>query len=101
MFWGELGAADRDIVFFYVAGHGIAPALQRDVMELARRFFALPEADKLAIEMVNSPHFRGYNRVASELTRGRPDWREQLDIGAEREALPPARNAPAWTRLRG
>lgn len=37
--------------------------------------------------MIHSPHFRGYNRAASELTRGQPDWREQFDIGAERPAL--------------
>ena len=51
--------------------------------------------------MVNSPHFRGYNRVASELTRGQPDWREQIDIGAERPALARDANSPAWARLRG
>ncbi len=53
----------------------------------ARGNFALPEADKLAVQMVHSPHFRGYNRAAAELTRGQPDWREQFDIGAERPAL--------------
>jgi isopenicillin N synthase-like dioxygenase len=100
-FLGELGAAARDIGFFYVAGHGIAPALQREVMELARRFFALPVADKLAVEMVNSAHFRGYNRVASERTRGHPDWREQIDIGAERPALERTPGSPPWVRLQG
>jgi isopenicillin N synthase-like dioxygenase len=69
-------------------------------MDLARQFFSLPDRDKLALEMVNSPHFRGYNRVAAELTRGRPDWREQIDLGAERPALPRG-NSPAWARLRG
>ena len=100
-FLTELRAAAHEVGFFYVTGHGVDARLLGDVMEASAKFFSLPEADKLAIEMVNSPHFRGYNRVASELTRGRPDWREQLDIGAEREALPPGRNAPAWTRLRG
>jgi isopenicillin N synthase-like dioxygenase len=51
--------------------------------------------------MINSPHFRGYNRAGYEHTRGKPDWREQIDIGAEREPLPFDPNAPAWTRLRG
>ena len=35
------------------------------------------------------------------MTRGKRDWREQVDIGAEREALPFDPAAPAWTRLQG
>jgi isopenicillin N synthase-like dioxygenase len=76
-------------------------AAHGDLMQTTRRFFALPEADKLAIEMISSPHFRGYNRVASERTRGLPDWREQIDIGAERPALPRDAGLPVWSRLRG
>jgi len=34
--------------------------------------------------MVHSPHFRGYTRVGWERTRDQADWREQIDIGAER-----------------
>lgn len=51
--------------------------------------------------MVHSPHFRGYNRAAAELTRGQPDWREQFDIGAERPALQLANETPRWARLQG
>jgi isopenicillin N synthase-like dioxygenase len=87
--------------FFYLIGHGIGEDLTGDVLALSHRFFALPEPDKLEIEMINSPHFRGYNRVGFEHTRGKPDWREQIDIGAEREALPFDSSAPAWTRLQG
>ena len=101
VFLAEVRAAARGPGFFYVTGHGIADALTADVLALARAFFALPERDKLAIEMVNSPHFRGYNRAGFEHTRGKPDWREQVDIGAENEALPYDASAPAWTRLQG
>lgn len=100
-FLAELRAAAHDVGFFYLTGHGVEPALLGDLVEFSRRFFALPAAEKLAIEMVNSPHFRGYNRVAWELTRGAPDWREQIDIGAERRALPRESGEPAWTRLQG
>jgi isopenicillin N synthase-like dioxygenase len=100
-FLEELRAAARDVGFFYLTGHGVEPTLLSDLVAFSRRFFALPAADKLAIEMVNSPHFRGYNRVAWELTRGAPDWREQIDIGAERPALPREPGTPAWTRLQG
>jgi isopenicillin N synthase-like dioxygenase len=97
----ELRAAARDVGFFYLTGHGVDPDLLRNLVLVARRFFALPEPDKLAIEMVHSPHFRGYNRVAWERTRGAPDWREQIDIGAERPALPRSTDLPPWSRLQG
>jgi isopenicillin N synthase-like dioxygenase len=100
-FLAQLRAAAHDTGFFYVTGHGVDAGLLRAVLESAQRFFALPERDKLAIEMVNSPHFRGYNRVASERTRGQPDWREQIDFGAERPVVPRDSGAPAWARLRG
>jgi isopenicillin N synthase-like dioxygenase len=100
-FLAELRAAAHDVGFFYVTGHGVEAQLQRALLESAKRFFALPTGDKLAIEMLNSPHFRGYNRAASELTRGRPDWREQIDIGAERLPLPREPSSPEWMRLQG
>jgi isopenicillin N synthase-like dioxygenase len=100
-FLRELRAAARGVGFFYLAGHGIADVLVAEVLALSRRFFALPDADKLAIEMVRSPHFRGYNRAGYEHTRGEPDWREQVDIGAEKAARPLDKSAPPWARLQG
>src|SRR6202034_3602771 len=100
-FLSELRTAAGGVGFFYLTGHGVEDNLVRDALDVSQRFFALPEQDKLAIEMVNSPHFRGYNRVASELTRGQPDWREQIDFGAERAVVPRTRGAPPWTRLQG
>ena len=93
--------ATRDAGFFYLVGHGIEDGLIQDVLKVSRRFFALPEKDKLAIEMVNSPHFRGYNRAGYEHTRGKPDWREQVDIGPERPALPFDRERAAVGSLAG
>jgi isopenicillin N synthase-like dioxygenase len=100
-FLAALRAATRRRGFFYLEGHGVAPALIEEVLSLSRRFFALAEKDKLAIEMVNSPHFRGYNRTGFEHTRGKPDWREQLDVASEREPLPWTPNSPPWARLQG
>jgi isopenicillin N synthase-like dioxygenase len=100
-FLAQLRSAAREVGFFYLTGHGVAPELLRELLELSRSFFALPAAEKLAIEMVHSPHFRGYNRVARERTRGAPDWREQIDIGPERLALPRTASLPAWARLQG
>ena len=96
----QLRKAARDIGFFYLRGHGISDDLIRTVQQIARRFFELPEADKLTVRMANSPHFRGYNRAGVEITRGHPDYREQFDIGAERVAVNTP-DGPAWQRLQG
>jgi isopenicillin N synthase-like dioxygenase len=100
-FLKELGAAAREFGFFYLTGHGVEDGLIRDLLGLSRAFFSLAESDKLAIEMVNSPQFRGYTRAGREYTRGQPDWREQLDVGSERPALPPEAIRQPWQRLHG
>ncbi|MGB8666002.1 MAG: isopenicillin N synthase family oxygenase [Serratia inhibens] len=100
-FLDGLRAAARDVGFFYLRGHGVDTRLNAQLQQRARQFFALPDADKLAVQMVHSPHFRGYNRAAAELTRGQPDWREQFDIGAERPALQLTEKTPRWARLQG
>jgi len=97
-FRADLRAATRDVGFFYLTGTGISAELEQRLHRAARDFFALPEADKLAIENVKSPHFRGYTRVGGERTRGEVDWREQIDIGPERDAVT---GGPAFTRLIG
>lgn len=100
-FLAELRAAARDVGFFYLAGHGVDPALEAAVVDEANRFFALPEAEKLAVQMVHSPHFRGYTRPGWEYTRGERDWREQLDVNTEGTAVPLDADTPAWKRLLG
>jgi isopenicillin N synthase-like dioxygenase len=86
-FRNELLKATHEVGFFYLVGHGIPDEDFDAMITLAKRFFALPEADKLAIENTISPHFRGYTRIGGELTQGQTDWREQIDIGAERPAI--------------
>lgn len=97
----KLRSAARDIGFFYLQGHGVDPHLIDEVKAVSRRFFSLPDEDKHAVAMLHSPHFRGYTQTAAELTRGLPDWREQFDIGAEREIIAAREGLPAWTRLQG
>ncbi|WP_312952346.1 isopenicillin N synthase family oxygenase [Superficieibacter sp.] len=99
-FLESLGKAARDVGFFYLTGHGISSQLLAEVQRVSWQFFALPDADKLSVKMANSPHFRGYNRAGSEITRGQPDYREQFDIGAERAAIAD-RTAPVWLRMQG
>ena len=99
-FRDELRAATHDVGFFYLVGTSVSPELETRLHTAARDFFALPEQDKLAIENVTSPHFRGYTRVGGERTQGRVDWREQIDIGPEREAVADP-EAPDYARLIG
>ncbi|MGP9655484.1 isopenicillin N synthase family dioxygenase [Halomonas sp. AOP35-4E-18] len=100
-FLANLRQAARDVGFFYLVGHGIDDTLIQQIWQVSRRFFALPQAEKNAISMANSPHFRGYTQLGRELTRGVPDRREQIDIGAELPALELSSNDPAWMRLQG
>ncbi len=102
---GEFRRALREVThdmgFFYLTDHGIDLDLMREIIEVSREFFALPEAEKLSIEMVNSPYFRGYNRVGGELTEGKIDGREQIDIAPERDPLPYGADHPAYNVLQG
>ncbi|MFD5075591.1 isopenicillin N synthase family dioxygenase [Streptomyces sp. NPDC058371] len=97
----QLHSAAHDVGFFQLVGHGVGDAETAALLGAMRRFFALPEADRLALDNVNSPHFRGYTRTGDERTGGSRDWRDQLDIGAERPARTPGPGEPAYWWLEG
>lgn len=100
-FHAELRRVTHEVGFFYLVGHGIPQPLIDEVLDVSRRFFDLPVEQKLAIENVHSPQFRGYTRVGGELTHGDVDWREQIDIGPERAVVAPVDGAPEYWRLEG
>jgi isopenicillin N synthase-like dioxygenase len=80
----EIDVACRDTGFFYVTGHGVSPQLQARVEELAREFFALPEAEKSLIDMQRGGRaWRGWFPLGGELTSGVPDEKEGLYFGEE------------------
>jgi isopenicillin N synthase-like dioxygenase len=101
----ELVARLRDAChgpgFCYLVGHGVPAELDAAVMTVARQFFALPEAERRALAIANSPHFRGYTFLGDERTKGVSDWREQLDVGPEEPAVAARPGDPPWRRLRG
>lgn len=97
----QLREVARTFGFFYLTDHGIPLERIDTVIALSKQFFALPEQQKLEIEMKKSPHFRGYNRAGLEYTRGSQDWREQVDFGSDRERLDVKPGDPAWKRLVG
>lgn len=97
----KLREVSRSLGFFYLTGHGIPQSQIDELTALARRFFSLSEDRKLEIEMRRSPHFRGYNRAGFEYTRGKQDWREQVDFGPERDKVQVGPSDPPWKRLVG
>ena len=97
----QLHSAAHDVGFFQLTGHGVTDAETTALTTAMRAFFALPEADRLAIDNINSPHFRGYTRTGDERTGGSMDWRDQLDIGAERPAHVPGPGEPGYWWLEG
>ena len=91
--------ACHHVGFLYLTGHGVDDTLNADVAAVTRAFFALPASEKRAVAMVNSPHFRGYTPLGGELTGGRADLREEIDLGPERASvLDPEQ---PWQRLHG
>lgn len=99
-FYKDLRYAAREIGFFYLVGHDVDWSICEDLFALSAKFFHLPLEEKLKIAIDNSPHFRGYTKMGGEYTLGSPDWREEVDLGAEREILRDS-NLPAYMRMQG
>lgn len=55
-----IGRAARDVGFLYVANHGVPETLLARTLDWGRRFFALPEAEKLRLYRTSEGGFRGY-----------------------------------------
>ncbi len=62
----QIGAACRNIGFFYLANHGVAPALLARTFAESKRFFDQPLEAKLAIDIEKSPCHRGYFKLGGE-----------------------------------
>lgn len=85
-----IGGACRETGFFYACGHGVDQALLDRLDWASRIFFALPDAEKMAIAMAHGGRaWRGYFPVGGELTSGRPDLKEGIYFGTELGANDP------------
>ncbi|GAV54278.1 hypothetical protein ZYGR_0AL00100 [Zygosaccharomyces rouxii] len=71
----------------------------QDITQQGIEFFKLPEGEKKKVEMINSPHFLGYTKLGNEITSGKTDWREQIDLATELPA--PTENEPLYKQLEG
>jgi isopenicillin N synthase-like dioxygenase len=83
-----LGQACRDVGFFYIAGHGVPPALMKRVFDTSAAFFTGPASIREAVSFSGPGDNRGYIRLGGEtLDPGKPpDVKEAFNIGLE---LPP------------
>jgi isopenicillin N synthase-like dioxygenase len=106
----DVGAASRDVGFFYVVNHGVDPELIVKAFAQSHDFFGLPVADKrkLAIETIGGN--RGYSGLLHEAldpARG-PDMKEAFNVGLELAADDPElltgkpfRSLNAWPGVPG
>jgi len=70
-----------NVGFLYISDTGLPEDLVQRVIDQCHAFFeTLPEQEKLNIEMKNEKSFLGYSRLGNEVTAGKADWREQLDL---------------------
>ncbi len=82
-----IGEACRDLGFFYVTGHAIGADTLSALDAASRKFFALPEAEKMTIAMARGGRaWRGYFPLGGELTSGKPDKKQGLYFGEELDA---------------
>lgn len=80
----EMGAAARNVGFFYVTGHRIDRALRTDLLQAAMRFFALPEQEKMASYIGRSRNHTGYVPAGEEVFYGqKPDRKEAYDVNLD------------------
>ncbi len=104
----EVGAACRDVGFFYVVNHAVDEGLIARAFDQSRRFFALPLAQRQAMAIETIGGNRGYSGMLHEaLDPGRgPDMKEAFNVGLEIApddpdllARQPFRSLNAWPNL--
>ena len=76
----QIGAACRDVGFFYITDHGVPQADSEALFDAARSFFSLPLEEKMRIRLGRTEQFRGFVPLGGEVTGGKTDWHECLDI---------------------
>jgi isopenicillin N synthase-like dioxygenase len=92
----QIDRACRDIGFFQITGHGVAPELVADLRRVGFGFFDLPEAEKLDYEAGLDSNFAGY--VRDEALSYRRGDASPPDLKESYTAYPPGRGSDVpWT----
>jgi isopenicillin N synthase-like dioxygenase len=81
----SLDGACRTVGFFYLSNHNIPIAELQQILSLARSFFELPTAEKEALKLEpaganDGDGARGYQPIGENVTQGKRDWHEGLDL---------------------
>lgn len=74
----EIHRSARDTGFFYIKNHGVPNEALRGILEVSRQFFALPTAEKMALNIADLPIMRGYEPMAIQMldSGSPPDLKE-------------------------
>ncbi|KAI0178926.1 Clavaminate synthase-like protein [Hypoxylon sp. FL1284] len=96
-FLEDLRHALMEVGFLYLKNVGIPVELWDEVISKGKAFFDIPREEKLKIEMKNAPSFLGYSQLSAEITAGKIDHREQIDLSTEHAM--PAAGAPRYANL--
>ncbi|MBM7417013.1 MULTISPECIES: isopenicillin N synthase family oxygenase [Nocardiaceae] len=80
-----LRTAARDVGFFYIGGTGLDRTLFEDLLDMSKRFFALPTDEKMRYYIGLSKNHRGYVPTGEEgFDNGAaPDLKEAFDTALE------------------
>ncbi|KAI0126451.1 hypothetical protein BJ170DRAFT_406421 [Xylariales sp. AK1849] len=97
LFLADLRHALMEVGFLYLKNVGISDELFDQVIREGKAFFNIPREEKLKIEMKNAPSFLGYSQLSAEITAGRTDHREQIDLSTEHPV--PGPEAPLYHNL--
>ncbi|KAJ3956503.1 hypothetical protein N0V92_006942 [Colletotrichum tropicale] len=82
-FLADLRHALMEVGFLYLKNAGIPDELFQRVIKEGKAFFDIPTEEKLKIEMKNAKSFLGYSQLSAEITAGKIDHREQIDLSTE------------------
>ncbi|KAI0849529.1 Clavaminate synthase-like protein [Daldinia vernicosa] len=96
-FLADLRHALMEVGFLYLKNVGIPNELWQQVISEGKAFFDIPKEEKLKIEMKNAPSFLGYSQLSAEITAGKIDHREQIDLSTEHPIPKPG--APLYENL--
>ncbi|KAL2872944.1 hypothetical protein SGCOL_011913 [Colletotrichum sp. CLE4] len=93
----DLRYALMEVGFLYLKNVGIPDELFKRVIKEGKSFFDIPTEEKLQIEMKNAKSFLGYSQLSAEITAGKIDHREQIDLSTEHPL--PGPNDPLYYNL--
>jgi isopenicillin N synthase-like dioxygenase len=81
----QLRSACLEVGFFYLSGHGVPRSMIEGTFDIAKIFFAKPEAEKAEVSILNSSKLRGYTGLLEENTDpdNDGDLHEAFDIGLD------------------